>query len=1066
MILALSAALAQTAAPPLRTVGFVARPGGACEDAVAARQGECVDVVDFFPLDLAQGGDPGEPARAVLRDLARLQVDVYDGLAYRWGAGDLEQTVRARGYVALPDARSTWERSDVPRRTYATPPVAAFLGNGDWFEPSVAPDHARSRASFGHVRYAWPEGQEPPPPLTRLAGRFAERLGYDGRQHDFDLMDADPDTSGPFFEQLFPYTGLDGTVYGAGEGRPLVEFQVPEHEFDPDDPAAALHLYEDSFSDVLVAATPGAAREFAAVRFERFARVVYVQTTQFAMENFTTNQMRVLAATTAMAVPPGALAAEFGLSRDLVAAARGETDTTEEVLAHVDTGPRTPTSVGLRYESLPREVVVAWVDRLVREFEPGEAYYRVVQREVEGALRALLVAQPPALTSLSTDARRAWLRAAVLPSEDRDEVDTEVLRIALGLLVVPPASLPALQKRMAPERDRIEAWMLSDQARLAIASTFDEEAASTPREVTDAAIGQWTAVLSSHGYAPEQVPQGLGAVDPTAVCTRLDGVAALDEPSFGTVNLDVLVDAPRGLDGEAVLDAGAERMPFRMIDDPQFEPVVERLIDLGGDRSLYRVRWRLWSGWHLFWDVLPHDATRERLVLRTGAVCADTVLAPPDLVPTVVRAGLLSGNLRPTTPETRAEWRAWRDAQVEDEVSEVDPDAIAGRVASAPGEVAGQVGGAREALAAKPDAGALAGQRPSFKDSGFEIVEEPLGPAATYLTGIAQAPLRAAAADGLLVVVFDASAPGPRVALGDLTPRTPYAREQATVRRDGARVRTAAWAWWFDPERPRPVQVAPGWAPKDSVSGGEDRPRWRRRRSLDVWLATGASAVPRHVATYGCAGGAPPGFAGPCEGSVESLGAGVDLQGVSTWWFHDGPRLGLDAGFDARVGLRPAGTPFLYDERDPPQLAWAIRPQVGLVVGLRGAPRSGPLHGGDHARPWGAPGPDGRSRLHRTQWGVRTFLLLGPGFEGTEGNAGAEGWLGWSLRRARSRNATFTPYRPGALLGPYARFELGFPVGAPPEPRYLELQRTTTWSVGVRLQLRLAAPAPEPEALP
>ena len=66
-------------------------------------------------------------------------------------------------------------------------------------------------------------------------------------------------------------------------------------------------------------------------------------------------------------------------------------------------------------------------------------------------------------------------------------------------------------------------------------------------------------------------------------------------------------------------------------------------------RALYRARWTLWSGWHLAWGIEPFEGN-DRLVLRTTAICDAMVLTSPDLVPTLVRGGLLEDQFFPTIP--------------------------------------------------------------------------------------------------------------------------------------------------------------------------------------------------------------------------------------------------------------------------------------------------------------------------------------------------------------------------------------------------------------------------------
>ena len=86
------------------------------------------------------------------------------------------------------------------------------------------------------------------------------------------------------------------------------------------------------------------------------------------------------------------------------------------------------------------------------------------------------------------------------------------------------------------------------------------------------------------------------------------------------------------------------------LDNPEANKAsVQRLVGLPDGQALYRARWTIWSGWHLMWGVEQFSG-QERLVLRTAAICDDMVLSPPDLVPSVVRAGLLHDEFYPTKP--------------------------------------------------------------------------------------------------------------------------------------------------------------------------------------------------------------------------------------------------------------------------------------------------------------------------------------------------------------------------------------------------------------------------------
>lgn len=1073
------------AAPQLRVMGFEARPDGACDDPSAARDGRCVDVVDFFPLDAAFEKRPLTAAqRAVLRDLGPLYAHALEDLAHRWNAGDIRQTLQAVGHRALPLPTETWKASDDTLHTYGLPRQDLFLGNRDWFSPTIqSTDPRRPGHIYPHLRYLGPEGQVTLPPTAVLTGRSALRLGAGGKLHDYDVMDADPGASLPFFEQMFPYTyaagalGAQDTVYRARERIPLLSFRYRQDLIDGDPDASADR--KALFAETVTDGGFEAIRKASAVHFDEFLRVVFVQTAQFAMEGYTTNQIRVLAALTALAMPPDALSEQTGLARALVAAARGETDTTEEILDRINNDglSNVPLDVRIRYEALPRIVIEPWVARLAPTDDRAGPFFATLDARVRDSLQSVLRFDAPSLTSLDADARRAWLRDAVLPGEDRDEVDTQVLREAIKEL---------LEDLTPSQRARIETWMLADQVRFAVASTFDDTRIATPTEVVIVAAEQWTTVLDLHGYSVAHLPQGLGAIDPVAVCSTLDGVEALDEPSFKSVHVDQIVAAPRGLSGDAVLAAVSHDLPFVFVDDPRRPPQVTWLMDLGDGRAAYRVRWQLWTGWHLLWGTAPHG-DQDRLLLRTGTFCEDTVLASTDLVPTLVRAGMLHANMRPTTPERPSEAKRERKKVEMSSDEAVDQLASAPEQATAAQEKAAEV----QALLEAPPVEEVATKKVEFAAQTYEIVQEDLRPATSYLRELVHTPLERSVGRGaLMVFTFDATAPSSPRAVRELLPRTPYIREQERVRRreHGERidkgehyVRTAAWMWFFAPEtRDRPVQISPAYTAKDSVAAGLPLPRWSRRSTTDFGFGFGLGGFPFHRVNWQCREGGEDvfNFSGDCAnpGFLTSEGLTVDLQAMATWWGSDQPRIGLDAGIEARLDARPAGFSTLWgpnttvDVPDPakePIYPWSLRFQAGLIVGFRHAPGAQPLYrSARDRRVWGASRGSGSANLSRFQWGMRTGLLLGPSFTGTEASTQLEVWLGWGSRRKVSANASFTPYHPMFVIGPFARGTVGFPLGPQTADPLRQLEVTHSWTayLGLRGYLRLKQAGKLPEA--
>jgi len=1074
LFLAAIAAPPPTVSPPIHSVGFLGRPGGLCENRSQARRGECVDVVEFLDLERAWGARPPRLVDlAAWRTVADLYAYAWEDLAYRWTAPDLEQTLRASGFTQLPSASVAWDRSDLSRGAYALPARDTYLGVGVWLDPLATPEAERTPGTFfPHVRYRGPEGQQALPRTVKLAGRFAERLGFDGRRHDYDVMDGDPASSGPFFEQMFPYNRQLSTrgqsadaVYAAYERDPLAAFRFPAHLHDAtSDPLEAIRAFDESFSDISTADSEmQSARELAGAQFNRFVRVVYVQAAQYAMEDVTRNQMRVVAALTAMATPPSVIGDQGGIARDLVAAARGETDTSSEILTHFDEGALkgVPSGIHVRYERLPFAVVSPWVASLTEDERFGPEFYAALDADLTAILPTMLRPDRPPLTSLELSSRRTWLRDALLPGNDRTEVDAEILRIALARM---------LEAVSAEMRDRIETWMLVDQTRLGIAATFDDSRVATPAEVVEAATVQWQQILGMHGYPTELLAQGLGAVDPTAICTTRDGLEGLDEPVFRPITVDILTSAPPGSEDDAILAAGRGKVPFLFVDDPDTNmPTIEPLVLLGNGQQLYRVRWEVWTGWHLLWDLAPASKGRNRLMLRTAALCDDMVLTSPELAPTVIRAGLLQGNLRPTTPEKRGAPKL--------QVQGVDSEGVSGAITGAPDKAAGALAQA-QGLKEMADPAAIegiAGMNPAVGPGAYEIVLEDLRPEAEYLRGLAYRPLEHRLTErGGLLFVADVGAPGEAAALHDRVPRTPYTRVRGKVRGKNARgeradpgqrrINSAGWMWFVQPEE-RPIQISPAYTPKDSVSG-DQVPRWSRRSTADYTLTIGGAFTPWRSVRFQCAT-AEAGVADECvgAGTTTSEGFGIDVQGLGTWWFHDLPRVGLDVGIEARMDLRRGGSSWFWDERNKgTRYNWTLRPGAGLITGLHFAPRPGPLwRHRSRGTTWGASRADGRAKLSRTQVGIRGSVLAGPGFNGLEGTLGIEGWAASSIRGRRGKHASFTPYHPRVLLGPFLRFQLGIPLTDGSDPlRFLMLDNSKTLFFGLRTHFGLDAAAPPP----
>lgn len=200
----------------------------------------------------------------------------------------------------------------------------------------------------------------------------------------------------------------------------------------------------------------------------------------------------------------------------------------------------------------------------------------------------------------------------------------------------------------------------------------------SPETLESAVETQWDQFLNLHGLkGRREEPPQLPSVNPLAVCgsPTATNEQRYKEISVRQVVVDVLFEAPAnpGLEPARVLWEARDKLPFIAIDgsarrfgsspegdddalqvEPLFripalkEPGAETPKGAAAWRMVYRARWRLWSGWHMFWSVAER-ADGFVPVLRTGAICQDTLLMQTDLEPTLLRWALLKDNA-PTRP--------------------------------------------------------------------------------------------------------------------------------------------------------------------------------------------------------------------------------------------------------------------------------------------------------------------------------------------------------------------------------------------------------------------------------
>ncbi len=1036
-------------APSLRVIGFRDRPGTGDCDAIEARFGRCVEEVDFVNLLPAWSANEASAAQLSLwLNTSVLYAQLWEDLAQRWFQnGDVVETaMRSAQVTRLPTVAQQWEASArKDKRVFALPGPELWLDRSLWIEHRGA---GAPKAFFRRIRYLTPTGQKSQPEMVLLSGRFALRLGYAGKRHDFDLMNGDPESSGPFFEQMYPYSHAMET--SDSELVPLASFSE----------------YQRLLGEAHVVGTYEEMARTARREFYIFSRLLATQIAQFGLEDYTTNHMRVLTALTAMQSPPGALEQRTGRSGDLVAAALGETDSQETVEERLtESIYRLERGFEINYFQLPIELTEKYLAELVRDRGIPEEFWPEFNEFLLYDLEDLLQARVGPLNGLDDVSVRNWVRSFSRPGTSEDMVTLHVKRIALNLLV---------EDLSKDERDELQTRMLLDHVNMEVTSIFDstKSVRVTPEELVEATAGKWESVLNKHGYLPGHFRQGLGAVDPTSICTTLDGPSALEEPVFGVVHLDlVFADEDVPIDREQILWNARDQLPFVMVDSPDTTGAkVERLVGLPDGRAIYRARWEIWAGWHLFWT--PADSEEKKgereLLIRTGAVCEDTVLTSPDLVPTLARSALLDGNFRPSTPVLKAD--VDRRAK---ELGETDNDrlvqALAGEIGQGK-DLAEQAAAAEETAEENPEtipeevdltvpdmAGLFGVQGPGLK--------EETRPVTRYLHQVMRPSLYALTKrEGpMVLVVFDTTTSEELVALKDRRPRTPYARKQVKVPKanegEPRFVRTAVWAHFVNTQpEPSFTLVSPAYRTTESVNTRTPMPRWGRVRSLDWTLFAGLGFMPIRYVEASCDGefqeGSPSTVS--CQPSERySEGLSLEVGGAATWWVVDDQRLALELGPQIQLDVTPGGVSPGWSDYDDNIKAWTFRPQFGLLFGVRGAPDPSPLvRRGKGGLPWGAENPDGRSRQERMQLGFRGLFMMGPGFNGLEGTAGAEFWFGGSLRRKRSPHASFTPYHPAMIVGPYFRFQYEFVLGAD-DPRFKKLDYGVAAIVGVRAQMRL-----------
>ncbi len=1118
--------------PRVLVVGFQDLDDEDCNTKFS-RYGRCVEEVRFVDLDAARDPKqiPVDLERGQWRNTSRLYSEMWEQMAYRWPVdGDpISLTYVAEGAEFLPTAKQQWQATarDPKKQkddlsVYSLPRTSLWLLEDNWVDPRVAfrPDTlaltelvANTDAFYPVVRVKKAAGLVGSPAMVVLKGRFAARLAVDNKRYPYDIMDGDPEASGPIFEQMYPYQRGMAAEDDDSE-VPLTRFIVEEQLKVDGIEGDLVGMRANNFSTTLLSSgVEGYDRMFdlASEEFERFYRLVGVQILRFAREEYTPTHIRVLTSLMAMESPPRYGTEGLLGGAEFVAAAKGQTDERDGSILAFGAGFSRSRGFEINFSEYPPELIERHIVNFEEWTNPSEEFKRSLLTEVVSSLEDYLregmreglededTVRRYVFPSLSDSDIKVWIKNFSFPGQV-PTVSRYFKRIALKLMV---------QRLDEEAREEIQTEMLLDHVNLRIRQGFGgpDSPLVPPQELEDKSQVEWLQVLQTHTMYPEPIPDKPGAVDPVAICTTQDRIAALAEPSFGKIDVDQIVVASGWLKTtEELLWEVREQLPFIMIDDPSRNPPdVTRLVGLPGDRAIYRIRWQVWSGWHFLWAVEPlseaDEAAPRRMALRTAALCEDMVIASPDVVPTLARAALLDGKFRPAVPvrdhgKTKKPGKSkGNDEQIDEAEGAVSKETEVERSAETVKTASeGDVGAIQEvgqgAIGGLRALGEAAKRRREGVDT-TPITDEVV----SYLQDLMLSPIRAMIGDKpLFLAVFDHGSPGEKEKIWDYRPRSPYVNAQTRLK-DGKHLRSSGWGWHMgapEAEISRTL-VVPAYLPSEILNTSELKQYWKRRATSDWNFGGDLGFFPYKYTRYSCreesdaanngvvadcniAGGGPP-------RGAEGEGISVGLTALNTQWLLDDRRVAIEFGPEVHIDILHRGQSFFYDGdvpllgvagRDvdgeltgdviePIQYNWSFLFQAGLVAGVRFAPDPGPMHRRRGRRlPWGSPLPDGSSILGRMQGGIRGGFLLGPSWDGLVGTGLFEGWLGWSIRNPNGKQASFTPYHPAIVVGPYARVQYTFGL-QPNLDRFYQFNDSVSIVVGLRAQFRLTAQPEMPE---
>jgi|GEM_PF-5351311 len=1151
--------------PPFQVAAFQDRKGSGDCDRIDARYGRCIEKVDFYQPEpiwqaLENNVDPNlfpilYPGQAQLwvnsseEDqkkwkrtdrktsvlLAELYAQTWEDLVYRWKeSGDaMARALTTDGFKTLPNTMNQWETvyPSTPR-ALGRPHSDVFLLPSEWVQPIVpVTESTVSKNSDGElpwttladvqsyyqrVKWAIPDkSQVEPTSSIVLSGRFASRLAVNGRLHDYDIMDADPKASGPFFEQIYPYQ----TIY-QGDNLDFIPLTDFRYRFDPTKGAIPQTVLSvNSLED---------ARTQSDKQFNRFYRMVGAQVMQFAMQDYTANHMRILATLNTMRSPPGELGTITGISANINASSMGETDSSEAQTKRIKSDAYSLSGgFSLNYQKLPNLVTLKWIERLTTVYLGKSASTNLFLRELSLTAQnrfgeSLVYPLNGWLEGTTSEDINAWISTNLLPGRDGNVLLSSMYQLTLQMLM----------DKVVPEdmRSQEETWLLMDHYNFSLMSNMDTTLGVrvSPLDLEGMASEKWEGVLSDHFFTAQKIDQGLGAVDPTAVCTEGTRLDALAETTVGAIYVDQIFTGKdlrvhEGMTNDVLLWNARFDLPFVMFDNPVVnEPSVQRLVGLPDGEALYRVRWTVWSGWHFMWGLETHNDS-TRLTLKTGAICDNLVLAAPDLVPTIVRAGFLVDEFYPTEPARVSDKknndnypsmseRQDRRRKAKAEKQQVSRGEVLTKTNTAISRTKNAVNTTESAV------GILEGEqtiseyqaaRLENSDASREVeqsstiqqlkgirnrkpAEIETSETVQYFRRLARSPfVDASKGEGLLLLLHDLDQPERIDLLHDTIAHTPYAR--AHKLQGTNHIQGAGWAVYFAKESSVDKMdiVAPSYVPRASYIAKAVTPSFQRDTTTDATFTADVGLFPYRESYYTCDGTVNSNSLSSieqCDPSVEYVaitdGISIGASSLVTKWFRDDPRLAYEVGLEMHVDVLHAGKAWFYEADSPdisliadrlkgdnsnrntsvitPSYTWSLRPQTGASFGIRHSPDPMML-----SRPfrtqstWGAMAPSGSTHLNRAEWGLRGAFLVGPSFNGIEGTLVAEAWAANLIRNPRSDWANFSPYHPIFNGGIFLRYQRGGVLVPSDNNRVFDLLYSDTYVVGWRTHFRLPEPRPE-----